>query len=324
MTYHPAQPTFACEDPRATRALTDPTTARPQDAEWVKFFLTQGKCTRVSASSEWDMVSVDGDIALMQDHRHPDAPPLFLSYAALVAGNTSPPNPAGTDAPGPNAPGTNDTNPSSNAPDPSAPPATPSDAFTDGQAARRAWDDWLASLQGNDRAGAEYWTRQFSSPGAGTCESASMPPEWHDGCVGARLRSLASDVRRRSEPYYAQGWNDPTALAPPPQVASAATPPKEESEQSKPSFRAGQADRKKWDEWFSGFLGDYRAGAAYSFNKWTTAPGPVPRDTCTDQQKTETWRDGCEMARRKLAAFDARRQSDMTYLKGWGTIAATP
>jgi hypothetical protein len=121
-------------------------------------------------------------------------------------------------------------------------------------------------------------------------------------------------MRRQSEPYYAQGWNAPFGSAPPANPATAASGAPDEVLRKSVSFKAGQADRKKWDAWFSGFLGDYRTGAAFWLAQWEAAN---PAATCANMAMTQTWRDGCEMAKRKLSAYDARIKSDPIYVRGW-------
>jgi len=304
VTYHMVQPTYGCQDPRATRALTDPVTARLTDPDWLHFFTSEGNCTRVSTSSTWDMLSASGDMALMQEHGRAASAPLFFRANLLSAAQDALPTPDTAPQAGP----------SSDSPVAAGVPsqADPVGAFAEGQADRKTWDGWLAGLAGDYRAGAEDWARQWGSPGRGSCEPANKSQDWQEGCLAARLRSLVSDTRRQAEPYYAQGWNAPFGSAPPSQTALTASP-KEQAERKSASFRAGQADRKKWDSWFSGFLGDYRAGAAYWFAQRATRP----RGNCANMTMTQTWRDGCEMARRKLAEYDARLETDPIYAKGW-------
>ncbi len=309
VTYHLVQPTYGCQDPRATRALTDPATARLTDPDWLHFFTSEGNCTRISPNSNWDMLSASGDMALMQEHGHASAAPLFFRSSLLSAAQDS--TPAADAASDPNA----SSGDSVATAVPS--PADPVGAFAEAQADRKTWDGWLAGLTGDFRAGAEAWARQWGSPGRASCDVAPASQDWHDGCLAARLRSLASDTRRQAEPYYAQGWNAPAGSAPPSQPALAASP-KDQAERKTAAFRAGQADRKKWDSWFSGFLGDYRAGAAYWFAQRTARP----RGNCANMTLTQTWRDGCEMARRKLAEYDARLETDPIYAKGWDATTA--
>jgi hypothetical protein len=326
-TYHGGPPTFGCQDPRAERALTDTATARPNDTDWLHFFMTEGKCSRVSPDKSWDMLSSTGDMLVMQEHGHPAAPPLFFRPDLVSA--TPDPNPI---TPPVAPPATADASAAppdaaSNAAPPDIQPngtASPTEAFAEAQADRQAWNAWLASLQGDVRAGADDWTRQWGSPGAGSCDTPGKSKDWQTGCQTARLHAVASDLRRQSEPYYAQGWNALPGSAPPadPRVTAAAAA-QEAAERKTASFRSGQADRKKWDAWFSGFLGDYRAGAEYWFGQWRSNGG----GNCANMAMTQTWRDGCEMAKRKLAAYDTRIKTDPLYVAGWQSVgdpAAAP
>jgi hypothetical protein len=334
--YHLVQPTYGCQDPRATRALTDTATARLNDPDWLQFFVSEGKCTRISTKTSWDELSGSGDMVLLQEHGRPGSIPLFFRSDLLSAAqDTVPPSTASVDAstPGPdpvlsaNVPPAGTTQ--DTAPDAASYTATPSDAFTQGQADRKAWDSWVSGLRGDYRAGAEDWARQWGSPGAGSCETpgasqggtsvGGTSQDWRDGCFAARLRSVASDMRRQTEPFYAQGWNAPFGSAPPGSEPVAAGPSaKDLAERKTASFKAGQADRKKWDTWFSGFLGDYRTGAAY----WFAQRDTPSRGTCANAIMTQTWRDGCEMAKRKLADYAAHIQNDPLYTKGWNAADA--
>jgi hypothetical protein len=306
--YHVLKYTFACQNPRAVRALTDPLTARPQDRDWVSFFVTEGKCSHVNPSSDWEKLSADGDLALMVNRAHRAWGPLFFRNDTIDEGHDAPP-----------------------APDPTIP--TVSAAFTDGQAARRAWDEWLNGLQGEQRAGAEDWAKQWAAPEAGLCFNSSqhsLTKDWQGGCLAARAHSVASDVRRRSEPDYAQGWNSPEAdpaagpVVPDPAAAAAvsadiARAKRDAEDRKTASFKAGALDRKRWDEWFSGFLGDYRDGAAFWYAQLDKHPAPA---SCADPAHSESWRDGCKMAMRKLEGLAARRQTDPLYARGWDSAGA--
>ncbi len=305
--FHVQKDTFGCQNPRAVRALTDPQTARPQDREWLNFFMTEGKCSRVSPSGEWEKLSADGDLALMLNHAHRSWAPLFFRFDTLDEGHDAAP-----------------------APDPTAPAV--SAAFSDGQAARRAWDDWFNALTGEYRDGAMAWAQQWAAPESGLCFNSSrhaLTKDWQGGCLAARARAVASDVRRRSEADYAQGWNSPqtdTAAGPvvPDDAAAAAAKAEfdrarqEAADRKSAPFKAGAQDRRKWDEWFSGFLGDYRDGAAF----WFAQLGKRPPGSCADQTRSESWRDGCQMARRRLEGLDERRQSDPLYARGWDSAGA--
>ena len=104
------------------------------------------------------------------------------------------------------------------APPPGAPEPQPSAAFQQGQLARQAWETWFGSLTGERRAGADYWAGQRSLPHPGSCSAAppSTGADWTAGCYAAQGKLADADVRRKTEPAYRLGWNDPAAAAPAP------------------------------------------------------------------------------------------------------------
>ena len=97
-----------------------------------------------------------------------------------------------------------------------APPQS-SAAYGQGQADRQAWETWFSAQTGNARAGALYWSGQRSLTKPGTCSPfpSSTGPDWTTGCYAAQQKLAASDVRRKAEPAYRLGWNNPS-LAPAP------------------------------------------------------------------------------------------------------------
>lgn len=104
--------------------------------------------------------------------------------------------------------------PDKNAPTkPSTPQSEPtpskSPAYQEGLAARRGVEAWFAGLNGDYRAGADYWAGQRSSSKSGSCYSppAQYSKAWTDGCLEALRRFTPTDTRRKSEPEYKEGWN---------------------------------------------------------------------------------------------------------------------
>lgn len=96
-----------------------------------------------------------------------------------------------------------------------APDSLPSTAFRQGQADRQVWETWFNSQTGDYRAGAEYWAAHRSLPNPGSCNSS---PQLTDddrsaGCLAAQQRLAASDVRRKTEPEYRRGWNNPVPVS---------------------------------------------------------------------------------------------------------------
>ncbi|MHB0723533.1 hypothetical protein ACX4M5_11610 [Roseomonas mucosa] len=93
-----------------------------------------------------------------------------------------------------------------------SPTSTVSSAYADGQMDRRAWEAWVASTTGATRDGAVWWSGVRSTQRPPAC---SMVPGSIDyagalaGCNEARTRLAGSDRRRRTEPDYRAGWNNP-------------------------------------------------------------------------------------------------------------------
>jgi hypothetical protein len=124
-------------------------------------------------------------------------------------------------------PGTNaaPTVPTQAAPIPPTPSPTDSrqsSAFLQGQVDRQGWEAWFGSQTGDYRTGANYWASQRSLPHPGSC--SAVPPstgaDWTAGCVAAQQKLASSDVRRKTEPDYRLGWNNPPPIASSPSPAN--------------------------------------------------------------------------------------------------------
>jgi hypothetical protein len=95
-----------------------------------------------------------------------------------------------------------------------------SQGYSDGIADRTAYENWFATLDGQEKAGAEYWADQRSAPNRGPCTNpgGNVNASWVAGCREAHRRLDPSDARRHSEPEYRLGWNafqePPPATAP--------------------------------------------------------------------------------------------------------------
>jgi hypothetical protein len=92
-----------------------------------------------------------------------------------------------------------------------APQPSYSVVYVDGQRDRRAWDAWFAGLFGDFRQGADWWAgvRSAANPppctkAPGTDRAAAVR-----GCSEAKTRLASADRRRRAEPDYRAGWNNP-------------------------------------------------------------------------------------------------------------------
>ncbi len=110
---------------------------------------------------------------------------------------------------------------------PAAPTSMPSPAYGQGQTDRQAWETWFGPLTGDYRAGAEYWAGQRSLPNPGSCSAApsSTGADWTAGCFAAQQRLAPSDVRRKTEPDYRLGWNNPPAIASSPEPENSGAVP---------------------------------------------------------------------------------------------------
>jgi len=81
-------------------------------------------------------------------------------------------------------------------------------AYTEGRAARIAYENWFASLDAisDYRAGATYWAGHRSlKPAPTTCPSVSSA--YDAGCAEAQRQLTPSDMRRKAEPEFKRGWN---------------------------------------------------------------------------------------------------------------------
>ena len=87
--------------------------------------------------------------------------------------------------------------------------------YQQGQADRQAWEIWFGTLTGDYRAGAEWWAGQRSlrSPGSCTAAPPSTGAGSTAGCFAAKDKLTPSDVRRKAEPEYRLGWNNPAPVA---------------------------------------------------------------------------------------------------------------
>jgi hypothetical protein len=109
------------------------------------------------------------------------------------------------------------------APAPVASPSEtqPSAAFQQGQADRQTWEVWFNSQSGDYRAGAYYWSGQRSLLYPGSCTESAPSGDWTAGCFAAQQKLAAPDVRRKIEPEYRLGWNNPPTVDTTPPIAEA-------------------------------------------------------------------------------------------------------
>jgi hypothetical protein len=147
-------------------------------------------------------------------------PQSMLGKTNVVTFRFSPYGQSGSPQPGTNAATSLPTQTALAAPAPMD--AQQSATFRQGQMDRQSWEAWFDSQTGDYRAGAEYWAAHRSLPNPGSC---SMTPssafsDWTAGCLAAQQKLAASDVRRKTEPGYRLGWNNPAPVASSPAPAN--------------------------------------------------------------------------------------------------------
>lgn len=81
-------------------------------------------------------------------------------------------------------------------------------SYQQGSADRDSWEAWFNSLSGPEFDGANYWAAQRSSKAPVPCGSyAQYGSEWMAGCTEAKRRLFPSDIKRKTDPQYWNGWN---------------------------------------------------------------------------------------------------------------------
>lgn len=83
-------------------------------------------------------------------------------------------------------------------------------AYSEGRAARQAWEEWFSPLKGDFRAGAAYWAGNRAT-GVSQCNQSRFSAEFARGCRAAKDRLDQVDKRRNSEADFRRGWNAPPA-----------------------------------------------------------------------------------------------------------------
>ena len=84
------------------------------------------------------------------------------------------------------------------------PPDASSPSYQQGRNDRMNWEQWFASLLGDMRLGAEYWTGERSKRQPGNCVGT---PQFASGCRLARERLARPDTLRKTDAQYWWGWN---------------------------------------------------------------------------------------------------------------------
>ncbi len=120
------------------------------------------------------------------------APPAVANAAPPTANAAAPAAPSPSDATA-----TTSSSPSDEPPD-----------FQQGLADRGSWETWYASLSGDYQRGAFFWSAHRTDPRPPSCyPNGQNVGDWTAGCLAAQQRLASSDVRRKTDPVYRQGWN---------------------------------------------------------------------------------------------------------------------
>ncbi|MBS0984063.1 restriction endonuclease [Gluconobacter cerinus] len=96
--FHPAEQSYACVNPRATRALANHADPRQNDPGWVHFVITDGRCFQIEPSEKWEQISEqNGLLLLRRDPPRAGMPPLFFLPEQVSAGLPIPPQSSAED-----------------------------------------------------------------------------------------------------------------------------------------------------------------------------------------------------------------------------------
>jgi hypothetical protein len=79
-------------------------------------------------------------------------------------------------------------------------------AFAKGKHDRMSWENFVASVVGDARDGANWWAGRRSLKAPGSC-SFGPTAEFRRGCEEAQAMLGPSDVLRKTSPAYREGWN---------------------------------------------------------------------------------------------------------------------
>jgi hypothetical protein len=133
---------------------------------------------------------------------------IAVAYETAAISQAQVPNDS---TPAPYMPPPSDT--SSTGAAPPSPQATieNSSAYEQGRADRQNWELWFNGLSGAFRDGADWWAgvRSLASPPSCNRARGVDHAAVVAGCVAAQARLSNSERRRRAEPDYRAGWNNP-------------------------------------------------------------------------------------------------------------------
>lgn len=81
--------------------------------------------------------------------------------------------------------------------------------YEQGRTDRQASESWFAGLTGDFRAGADFWAGHRSDRKPPSCSAPGQSREFVEGCFAAKARLDPTDIRRKAETDYRDGWNSP-------------------------------------------------------------------------------------------------------------------
>jgi hypothetical protein len=99
------------------------------------------------------------------------------------------------------------------APADDAPASQEPPAFLEGAKDRDTWERWFAGLNGDAKAGADFWAARRNDPrwrGQANCavgEGGEISDEFRITCEKAQAFLAVVDRRRTTERDYKRGWN---------------------------------------------------------------------------------------------------------------------
>jgi DNA-binding helix-hairpin-helix protein with protein kinase domain len=118
------------------------------------------------------------------------------------------------------------------------------DAFQRGLADRTDWEQWIATLIGDFRRGAEWWASRRSLPNRGSCNGpVGTGQEFVIGCEAAKARLTPADMKRKTDPEYRRGWNNYAGMVKPPSSPDVQGSPVEQTVNLPQASESDAADR---------------------------------------------------------------------------------
>lgn len=143
--------------------------------------------------------------------------------------------------------------------------------------------------------------------------------EWVAGCRAAQQRLAQPDIRRKTEAFYAMGWESEVAADIPPEPITMSDAEKAAS--TIPAYADGRRDRQAWEDWLRRLpVGSYRDGAFW----WLDEHGTKHPQPCASPTGDIQWEAGCRAAQNRLALPDVRRTTEVDYRLGWISEVSMP